>query len=79
MHGVIGLLPSSEMAPRRPTSGRRNLKVVVVIDVARGTGHVGMAVRQRKSCGGVVKNGVIPTGGVVALRAICGGEGNAGL
>lgn len=77
MHGSIGLLPGGEMAARRATSRRRNLKVVVAIDVAGGAGHVGMAVRQGEPGGRVVENGVVPTDGVVALRAIPGGKGGA--
>ena len=78
MHGGIRLLPGAEVATRGAASRRRDLKVVVVVDVAGGARHVGVAVRQRESCGGVIKNSVVPTGGVVALRAIRGGEGSAG-
>jgi hypothetical protein len=77
--GIIGLLPGGEMAARCAASRGRNLQVVVVVDMAGSAGHVGVAVGQKEPGGAVVKDRVVPTGGVVALRAVCGGKGGAGL
>jgi len=43
---IGGLLPRRKVATRMPAVGRRNLQIVVTTDVAIGTGHIGMPVRQ---------------------------------
>jgi len=55
MIGVCGLLPGCQVALRVPAIRRRDLKVVVVVDVARGAGHVRVAVREQKARCAVVK------------------------
>ena len=79
MHGSIGLLPGGEMAARCAASRGRNLQVVVIVDMAGSAGHVGVAIGQEETGGAMVKDSVVPTCGVVALRAVCGGKGGAGL
>ena len=48
VHGIVRLLPCGQMAPGRAASSRRNLQVVIVVDVARSAGHIRMAVSQRE-------------------------------
>jgi hypothetical protein len=74
VNGIVRLLPRRQVASGRAASRRRNLQIVIVIDVARGAGHVGMPVRQRKSCRAVIKRGTQPTVKFVAPLAIAGGE-----
>ena len=52
--------------------GWRDLQVVVVVDVARGAWHVGVAVRQQESSGAVVKLGVGP--GIEGVAGFAGGR-----
>lgn len=61
VHRVVGLLPSRQVALRIPTIRRRDLQIVVVVDMAGGTSHVGMAIRQRESRGIVIEFRSQPT------------------
>ena len=78
VHRVIRLLPGCQMATGISAIRRRNRQRVVVVDVARGAGHAGMSVGQRKSRGAVIESGRRPVGCVVAIRAICKCEGRSG-
>lgn len=49
---------------------RRNLQIVVIVDMAGCTGHVRVAKRQRESCGRVIEDRGIPALRRVAARAI---------
>ena len=44
MHRIVRLLPGGQMALGIPAIGGSNRQSVVVVDVAGGAGHVGMAV-----------------------------------
>jgi len=70
VHRIIGGLPSCQMALRISATGRRDRQIVIVVDVARSAGQVGMAIGQQESSGGVVKRCRSPTDGVVAGVAI---------
>jgi len=70
VHGIIRLLPSGQMTLRISAARRRNLQVVIVVDVARGTRNICMAVGQQKAGNRVVESGQIPSRGGVAVRAI---------
>jgi len=61
VHRVVGLLPGGQVALRIPAIGRRDLQIVVVVDVAGCASHVGMAVGQRKSRGIVIEFRTQPT------------------
>jgi hypothetical protein len=61
VYGIVGLLPGRQVALRIPAVRRRDLQIVVVVDVAGCASHVGMAVRQRKSRGIVIKFRTHPT------------------
>ena len=75
MNRIIRLLPGCQMASRVTAVSRRNRQVVIVIDVARGAGHVGVAVGQHETGLAVVKlGGRGPTGRVMARLAIGKGE-----
>ena len=54
VHRIIGLLPGRQMALRISAIGRRDRQRVIVVDVAGGAGHVGMAIGQQeiRSCCG---------------------------
>ena len=74
VRGVVGLLPGGEVAAGVAAVGGGNLKIVVVVDVATGTGDVGVARGERKTSDAMVKGGGSPRSGVVALRAIGDGK-----
>ncbi len=78
MSGIIGLLPCGKMARGIAAICRRGLEIVIVVNVASRTGHVGMAVREQESGGVVIEDGGGPGNGVVAGRTGCGGKGRAG-
>jgi len=61
VHWVVGLLPGRQMALRVSAVRRRDLQIVVVVDVAGCASHVGMAVGQRKSRGIVIEFRAQPT------------------
>jgi hypothetical protein len=71
MHGIIGLLPSGQMALRVAAIGRRNRQIVVVVDVAQIAGHVGMPAGQQETGRAVVKRCRRPTDRRMARRAVC--------
>ena len=54
VHRIIRLLPGGQMALRVSAIGRRDRQSVVVVDVARSAGHVGVPVGQQeiRSCCG---------------------------
>jgi len=68
VHRVVGLLPVDQVAARVPAGVRSNLQIVVVVDVARGAGHIRMAVRQQKAGGAVIERHVCPGRRIVAVR-----------
>lgn len=75
--GVVGLLPSGEMAAGIAAISGRNLEFVIVFDVAAGAGHVGVSIRQSKSRAAVIEFGVEPAVKIVAALAIGGCEGRS--
>jgi len=75
---VVGLLPGREVATGIAAVGRSDLQVVVVIDMARSTGNVGVPVCQRETRERVVEVRRIPTFGGVAVGAISRREDGAG-
>lgn len=64
------LLPFCQMASGVAAIRRRNRQVVVVVDVARRAGNVGMTVGQQESRRSVVEIRCIPTLSGVTARAI---------
>jgi hypothetical protein len=71
VHGIIGLLPSGQMALRVPAIGRGNRQIVVVIEVAQIAGHVGMPAGQQETGRAVVECCRRPTDRRMAGRAVC--------
>ena len=65
-----GLLPFRQMASGVPAIGRRDRQSVVVVDMARSAGHVGVPVGQQETRGAVIENRRGPGNRVVASRAI---------
>ena len=55
MHRLVGGLPGGQVTSRRSASVRSNLQIVIIVYVTRGTGHVGVAVGQRKTRARVVE------------------------
>jgi len=43
---IVGLLPVGQVAARVPAIVRRNLQIVIVVDVARSAWQIRVAVRQ---------------------------------
>ena len=72
---IIGLLPGRQVALRVAAIGRRNLQIVVVVDMAvRASIHFArgsqlVRTRQRKPGGAVIKIGRLPGNRVVATGA----------
>lgn len=64
------LLPFCEVTTGIAAVSRRNLQVVVVVDVAGSARNVGVAIRQQKSGGAVIENCGGPANCTVAGRAI---------
>lgn len=56
MYRVVRSLPSSQMALRVPAIGCSDHQAVIVVDVAKIAGHVGMPVGQRETRGGVTEH-----------------------
>lgn len=50
-------------------------EIVIVVDVARRAGNVGVAIGQRESSGAMIENCCGPTDGVVTPSAISSGKG----
>jgi hypothetical protein len=55
VHRIIRLLPGRQMATRVAATVQRGRQVIIVIDVAGGAGHRGMAIRQREVCYGMIE------------------------
>ena len=70
VHGVIRLLPGGQVAAGVTAIGRRDRQVVVVVDVARNAGHVGMAIGEQKTGRAVVKSCRRPTDRGMARGAV---------
>jgi len=77
VRGIVRLLPGCQVAAGISAVRWRNHQVIVVPDVARKAGHVGVALRQQESCGGVIKLGVQPT--VEGMAHIAGGGKHRGV
>ena len=77
VYRVVGLLPGGQVTSGIAAVGGGNLQIVVVTDVAGGARHVGVAVGEQEARRGMVEDSVVPTDGVVTLRAVCGGERRA--
>jgi len=69
MHGIIRLLPGGEVAASRSASCRRNVQVVIIVDVTQHAGYVCVAIRQRKSKCCVIEFSIRPLGDGVARSA----------
>ena len=65
-----GLLPSRQMASGVAAVVRRYRQSVVVVDMARSAGHVGVPVGQQEAGGAVIEDRRGPGNGVVASRAV---------
>jgi hypothetical protein len=72
VNGIIRLLPRRQVASGRAASRRGNLQIVIVVDVARGAGHVGVAIGQQKPRRAVIECSAQPTVKFVAALAIAG-------
>ena len=70
--GVVGLLPSGEVALRVATIGGSDLQVVIVVDVALRAlqRRRGVRIRKGEASGGVIEICVRPANGVVARGAL---------
>ena len=66
---VVGLLPGRQVAARVPAIIWPNLQIVVVVDVARSAGHIGVPVRQQKARGAVIEFRSEPVVKIVAALA----------
>ncbi len=75
VHRIIRLLPSRQVAARIPAVRRPYHQAVIVVEVAGGTGHIGMAIRQREPGGAVVELRAQPAvkrvAGVAGGRELC--------
>ena len=74
VHGIVRLLPGRQVASRVTAIRRRNLQIVIVINVARRAGYVRMPVGQQESRRAVIKRCRCPTCRRVAVRAIRGSK-----
>lgn len=79
MRGIVGLLPGGEVTTGIAAIRGSDLQIVVVVEVASGAGHSGVAIGEWKSGGAVIKSGGGPTDGGVTRGAVCDSEGWAGL
>ena len=75
MHGIAGFLPGGEVALRVAAIGGCNLQIVIVVDVARGAGNVGVAVCEQKPGRAVIEGRAQPAVKLVATLAIAGRKG----
>ena len=75
VHRIVRLLPSRQVAARIPAVRRAHRQVVIVVDVAGGTGHIGMAIRQQEPGGAVIELRAQPVvkrvAGVAGGRELC--------
>lgn len=69
MHWIIRLLPGRQVTSGVTATGGGNIQAVVVVDVAGRTGHIRVAIGQRKTKCSVIKLSVRPLCDRVALRA----------
>ena len=65
-----GLLPSCQMASGVAAVRRRNRQIVIVVDMAGGTGHIGVAIRQQEARRAVIEDRRGPGNRVMASRAV---------
>src|SRR5450755_3058427 len=77
--GAAGLLPGRKVATGIATVRGRDLQMVVVIEVARGAGNVGVAIGEQKSGGAVIEAGAEKRIKTVAPLAIRGSERGTGV
>ena len=70
MHRVVRIIPVRQVAAGGAAGARRNLQIIVVVDVARSAGHIRVALREQEPCRAVIKRRAGPTRGRVAVRAI---------
>ena len=75
MRRIICLLPGGQVATGVAAIVRPNLQVVIIVDVAGSTGHVGVAVGQQESSRAVIKFRAQPVIEVVAALAVARGKG----
>ena len=68
---IVGLLPGAQVAAGVTAIVRRNLQIVVVVDVAAGARNIGMASSKRKTGGRMVELGVQERVEVVASLTVC--------
>ena len=78
VHGIVRLLPSRQVTLRVAAIVRRNLQVVVVVDVAIRAGRSGMAKRERKSRKAVIEIRCVPSLWRMARGAVRSGKDGAG-
>ena len=71
MYGIGSLLPSCQVASRVSAIVQRGRQIVIVVDMAEGASHVGMALGQRESSRAVVELGIQP--GIKRMAALAGG------
>ena len=71
MHRIIGLLPGCQVASGIPAGCRGNLQIVIIVDVAGGTGKIRVTVGQKKAGKRVIETGGVPANCCVAVRAVC--------
>lgn len=57
---------------------RRNRQIVIVVDMAGGTGHIGVAIRQQEARRAVIEDRRGPGNRVMAARAVAYGKGRTG-
>ena len=75
MRWIICLLPGGQVATGVAAIVRPNLQVVIIVDVAGSTGHVGVAVGQQESSRAVIKFCAQPVIEIVAALAVARGKG----
>ena len=66
VRGIVGLLPSGEVATRITAICGSSFQTVVAVDVAGRANHVGMSIGERKAGGTVVEFAISPSGDAVA-------------
>ena len=72
---IVGLLPGGQVAARVAAVGRRDLQIIVIVDVARRAGQVRVAVGQQETSGTVIELGAQPAIKRVAPLTISRSEG----
>jgi len=74
VHRIIRLLPGRQMASRVPALRRRDRQSVIVVDMARSAGHVGVPVGQQEARRAVIEDRRGPRNCVVACGAVADSE-----